>query len=75
MNYLHLFGFKCWPFEPSIDPGPRFESDAVLEAAGRLQHLIERRGVGLITGEAGSGKTTICRQVASRLIVRSFKVL
>jgi len=28
---------------------------------------LELRGIGLITGEVGSGKTTICRKVASAL--------
>jgi KaiC/GvpD/RAD55 family RecA-like ATPase len=33
----------------------------------RLKHLLELRGIGLVTGEAGSGKTTVCRQLASTL--------
>ena len=75
MNYTHQFGLKGFPFEPSIDSHRMFESEAVQEATGRLRQLVERRGIGLITGEAGSGKTTVCRQVASQLNARSFKVL
>lgn len=33
----------------------------------RLRHLLDLRGIGLVTGEPGSGKTTICRKVAASL--------
>lgn len=33
----------------------------------RLGHLIELRGIGLVTGDPGSGKTTICRKVVANL--------
>ncbi|MBK5932316.1 AAA family ATPase [Halochromatium salexigens] len=33
----------------------------------RSKHLLELRGIGLVTGEAGSGKTTVCRKVAADL--------
>src|SRR5438477_10792132 len=43
-------------------------------AAG-LNHLIELRGIGLITGESGSGKTTVCRKVLSGLHAGVYRVV
>ena len=45
-----------------------------LEAKARLGHLIEMRGIGLLTGEAGCGKTTVCRKVCEGLHSGLFKV-
>ena len=45
----------------------RNNTNARREAEARLHHLIELKGIGLVTGEVGSGKTTVCRHVASAL--------
>ena len=37
------------------------------EVEARLHYLIELKGIGLLTGEVGSGKTTVCRHVAAAL--------
>ncbi len=55
------------PFESSIQALQAFPSRALLETTTRLEHLVKRRGVGLITGETGSGKTIACRVVVDRL--------
>ncbi|MGH8522933.1 MAG: AAA family ATPase, partial [Gammaproteobacteria bacterium] len=60
-------GFTRFPFETEHDPDALFASSALSEAQARLTHLLELRGIGLVTGEVGSGKTTICRKVASAL--------
>ena len=44
-----------------------FESNSRREAEARLHHLIELKCIGLMTGEVGSGKTTVCRHVAAAL--------
>lgn len=65
--YRKHFAFTRFPFETQLDPEELFVSSALSEAQARLQHLLELRGIGLITGEVGSGKTTICRKVAFAL--------
>ena len=65
--YLHHFGLTHYPFERSLQPDELFASSAAREAQARLNHLVELRGIGLITGEVGSGKTTVCRQLAAAL--------
>jgi len=65
--YQKHFAFTRYPFEPNLEPEDLFASATGLEARARLEHLLELRGIGLVTGEAGSGKTTLCRQVAASL--------
>lgn len=33
----------------------------------RLRHLLDLRGIGLVTGEPGGGETTVCRKVVASL--------
>ncbi|WP_419906557.1 ExeA family protein [Hoeflea sp.] len=65
--YQRHFAFTRLPFETPEQTGELFESNARSEAEARLAHLIELRGIGLLTGEPGSGKTTVCRHVAAQL--------
>jgi type II secretory pathway predicted ATPase ExeA len=65
--YLAHFGFTHYPFERELQPDELFASSAAREAQARLQHLVELRGIGLITGEVGSGKTSVCRQLGAAL--------
>lgn len=65
--YLAHFGLTQYPFERAPLPDELFASSAAREAQARLQHLVELRGIGLVTGEVGSGKTTVCRQLAAAL--------
>lgn len=65
--YLKHFALTRFPFDKEIDVADLFESAASQELEARLGHLIQLRGLGLVTGESGSGKTCICRKVASNL--------
>jgi general secretion pathway protein A len=65
--YLAHFGFTHYPFERALQPDELFASSAAREAQARLNHLVELRGIGLITGEVGSGKTSVCRQLGAAL--------
>jgi len=65
--YRKHFALTAYPFDLRLEPEQLFRAETQLEAQARLGHLLELRGIGLITGEAGSGKTTVCRQVASGL--------
>lgn len=65
--YLTHFGLTHYPFERTLQPDELFASAAAREAQARLAHLVELRGIGLVTGEVGSGKTSVCRQLAATL--------
>ena len=65
--YIRHFAFTQLPFDNRIDTESLFDSNARREAEARLNHLIDLRGIGLLTGEVGSGKTTACRHVTAKL--------
>ena len=65
--YRKHFAFTQFPFELTLEPEDLFASTALGEAEARLKHLLELRAIGLITGEVGSGKTTVCRKLTAAL--------
>jgi type II secretory pathway predicted ATPase ExeA len=73
--YLTHFGFTHFPFERELEPDALFAGAAAEEAETRLKHLLELRGIGLLTGEVGCGKTTVCRKVTATLHPGLYRVL
>ncbi len=73
--YRKLYGLTLHPFEKDIEPDKLFASQAACELEARLNYLLQLRGIGLVTGEVGSGKTSICRKVATALNTGLYKVL
>jgi general secretion pathway protein A len=65
--YRKHFGLTRHPFGKDLAPEELFPSVATRELEIRLAHLLDLRGIGLVTGEAGSGKTTVCRKLAASL--------
>src|SRR5262245_52195661 len=66
--YNEFYGFKEAPFNITPDPKFLFLSDKHREAFDHLLFGIrERKGFIQITGEVGSGKTTICRALLEQL--------
>jgi general secretion pathway protein A len=65
--YRKHFALTDFPFDLKLAPEDLFASATLAEAEARLNHLLELRAIGLVTGEAGSGKTTVCRKIASTL--------
>ncbi|MDO8493734.1 MAG: AAA family ATPase [Deltaproteobacteria bacterium] len=66
--YLHYFNLKEEPF--SMTPDPRFfylsrQHEGAIEAF--LYGIEQRKGFLLLTGEIGTGKTTLCRELINRL--------
>lgn len=65
--YLQHFGLTRYPFRSLVHADELFEGQAMLETRARLRHLVDLRGIGLVTGEAGSGKTVACRRFVAEL--------
>ena len=61
------YGFTVMPFTASIPVAALFGSAAHKEAVARLRWLISARGVGVLTGEVGSGKTAAVRAAVDGL--------
>jgi general secretion pathway protein A len=68
MSYYELLGLKQEPFSTSPDPAFFYRSSSHNAALQRLEILIRlKRGLGLILGDVGIGKTTM-----SRALLRNF---
>lgn len=72
--YRQHFGLTCHPFAKNIPVDELFLSASAQELSTRLGHLIDLRGIGLVTGDAGSGKTTLCRRMATQLHAGLYRV-
>ncbi|SRR6266699_3464080 len=66
-NLQAHWGFTTMPFGSAIPVASLFGSAAHNEAVARLRWLISARGLGVLTGEVGSGKTVAVRAAASGL--------
>lgn len=73
--YRKHFGLTRHPFSKNIEPDDLFPSAALRELEARLGHLLEMRGIGVVTGESGSGKTTACRKIVAGLHTGLHRVL
>jgi type II secretory pathway predicted ATPase ExeA len=61
------WGFTVMPFTAAVPVPGLFGSAAHNEAVARLRWLISARGLGVLTGEVGSGKTVALRAAADSL--------
>jgi len=59
--YKEFYGLKERPFNKTPDPRFLYESPKHAEALARLQQAVEDQDIVLLTGEIGSGKTTLSR--------------
>ena len=65
--YRRHFGLDRFPFDEALPADQLFPSREARETAARLDHLLQLRGIGLLTGEPGCGKTSACRRFAAAL--------
>ena len=72
--YRTHFGLTRLPFTKEMAIEELFPSAAARELQVRLTHLLEMRGIGLVTGDVGSGKTTGTRSVVGSLHAGRYRV-
>ena len=66
--YLAYYGLREAPFSPTPDPKFLFQSSRHREALAQLIYGVrERKGFIVLTGEIGTGKTTLLRTLLERL--------
>jgi hypothetical protein len=73
--YRKHFGLSQHPFSNEVEPEDLFPAAAAKELEIRLAHLLEMRGIGLVTGDAGSGKTCGARRVLAQLHSSLYRVV
>ncbi len=67
MDYFTLLNLKKEPFSNSPDPEVFFRSRQHLACLQQLEIALRlRRGLNLVIGDIGTGKTTLCRRLINR---------
>ena len=67
MDYFNILNLDKEPFSNSPDPEYFFPSRQHLDCLQKLELSIRlRRGLNVIVGEVGTGKTTLCRELIRR---------
>ncbi len=68
MDYYKILNLNKEPFSTSPDPDFFFRSGQYMACLHRLEIAIRlKRGLSLVVGDVGTGKTTICRQMICEL--------
>src|SRR5262245_32206356 len=73
MEYLKFYGLSAEPFQNNSEARFYFESRTQRNARMRILRAIEqRRGLAVVVGEAGCGKTTLASHLAASLDPQRF---
>jgi general secretion pathway protein A len=76
LQYEEFYGFAQSPFTLAPDPRFLYPSPSHEEAIRLLLQTIRRReGVAVLSGDIGTGKTTVCRTVLKQLDMKLFTSL
>ncbi|MGD8975640.1 MAG: hypothetical protein PVJ56_20240, partial [Desulfobacterales bacterium] len=71
MEYFSILNLKKEPFSNSPDPDFFFHSRQHLDCLQKLELSLRlRRGLNVIIGDVGTGKTTMCRQIIRRFATK-----
>lgn len=74
MSYLEYFGLKEEPFSTSVDNRFYYNGKQHAEALIRLKYAAEnRKGLALLIGDVGAGKTTLARRLLDELDENSYE--
>jgi len=68
MEYFKILNLAKEPFSNSPDPEFFYESPQHVECLQQVEMALRlRRGLNVVTGDVGTGKTTLCRQLIRQL--------
>ena len=73
--YTMYYSFSSIPFLKEVPSDKLFESVSFKEGLARMEHLKKCRGIGLVAGESGSGKTSVLRAFSGQLNQSLYKVV
>jgi len=72
---LEKFQLRRLPFQADIDASALYASEGFEQGRLRLKQAVRDRGMVLVTGDYGAGKSALIRAVASQLATSSYRVL
>ena len=75
MKYLSYYGLEKNPFVKEIEVNELYESREFKEGYARLEYLKELKGIGLITGVTGVGKTSLLRKFKENLNSEKYNII
>ena len=73
--FQQFYAFNRQPFSRDIPSNDLFPAETQMELAARLDYLVRERGLGMLTGETGSGKSTAVRRFADTLDANRYFVV
>jgi type II secretory pathway predicted ATPase ExeA len=73
--FQSFYGFTRLPFSRDIPPADLFPAEGQAELCARLVYLTKERGLGLVTGETGCGKSTAVRRFTASLDANRYLVI
>lgn len=73
--YKAFYSLVTAPFQKELSVSAFFSSQTFSEALARLDYLKTTRGLGVLVGEPGAGKTSVLRYFASKLNPALYKVI
>ena len=73
--YREFFGFQLKPFSKTPDPEFLYLSKQHREALARMEYSIEEKDLFLLTGEIGTGKTTLTRALMDQVEEEKYKFI
>jgi len=62
-----FFGLRSLPFTKDLEPEDVFEVPVQTRALERLRFLVDRKGIGVVVGVPGCGKSTVLRKLKASL--------
>ncbi|WP_027357378.1 ATP-binding protein, partial [Desulfofundulus thermocisternus] len=71
--FTQFYGLKFNPFSKEVPFDQLYLSQDLMELTSRLKYLQQVRGMGLVAGEPGCGKTTALRKYVEELNPAHFK--
>ncbi len=73
--YKSFYSLSKTPFSKELDVKDAYVSASLSEAEARFEYLKQTRGIGLLIGEPGAGKTFCLRRFSSTLHQAQYKVI
>ena len=73
--YTMYYSFSNIPFHKELSHDKLFKSVSLKEGLARMEHLKKTRGIGLVAGESGSGKTSVIRAFTGNLNSSLYKIV